>query len=80
MDLENFRRDLTAWLDANADDLTPPYQGTGTMDEQMAHFAHVKQALFDAEFGRYGWPESVGGLGGSPLLRAVVGEEVTCGV
>ena len=48
----------------------------GTMDEQMAHFTHVKRALFDAEFGRYGWPESVGGLGGSPLLRAVVGEEV----
>jgi len=67
---------LGAWLDANAADLTPPYEGSGTMDEQMAHFTQVKQALFDAEFGRYGWPESVGGLGGSPLLRAVVGEEV----
>ena len=76
MDLETFRRDLTAWLDANINDLTPPYEGFGSMDEQMAHFAHVKRALFDAEFGRYGWPESVGGLGGSPLLRAVVGEEI----
>ncbi len=76
MDLETFRGELGAWLDANAADLTPPYEGSGTMDEQMAHFTQVKQALFDAEFGRYGWPESVGGLGGSPLLRAVVGEEV----
>ena len=76
MDPETFRRDLTAWLDANADELTPPYGGMGSMDEHMAHYAHVKRALFDAGFGRYGWPESVGGLGGSPLLRAIVGEEI----
>ena len=73
---EIFRRDLTAWLDANADELTPPYEGAGSMDEQMGHYRDVKRALFDAGFGRCGWPESVGGLGGSPLLRAVVGEEV----
>ena len=36
----------------------------------------MKRALFDTGFGRYGWPESVGGLGGSPLLRAIVGEEI----
>ncbi|MCY3910794.1 MAG: acyl-CoA dehydrogenase family protein [bacterium] len=76
MDLETFRRDLGAWLDANTDDLTPPYDGAGSMDEHMAHYAHVKRGLFDAGFGRYGWPESVGGLGGSPLLRAIVGEEI----
>ena len=76
MDLDTFRRDLEAWLDANAVELTPPYVGAGSMDEQMAHYSHVKRALFDAGFGRYGWPESVGGLGGSPLLRAIVGEEI----
>ena len=26
---------------------------------------------------RWGWPEAVGGLGGSPLFRAVLGEELT---
>jgi len=26
---------------------------------------------------RYGWPSSVGGLGGPAVLRAVLGEEVT---
>ncbi|WP_420640425.1 acyl-CoA dehydrogenase family protein [Candidatus Poriferisocius sp.] len=76
MDPETFRRDLTSWLEANADRLTPPYQGHGSMDEQMAHYAMVKGALHDAGFGRYGWPEVVGGLGGSPLLRAIVGEEI----
>ena len=76
MDPETFRRDLGAWLDANANDLTPPYEGTGSMDASMEHYARVKRALYDADFGRYGWPESVGGLGGSPLLRAIVGEEI----
>ena len=76
MNPETFRRDLEAWLDANARGLTPPYEGVGSMDEQMAHYSHVKRALYDAGFGRYGWPESVGGLGGSSLLRAIVGEEV----
>ena len=76
MDPETFRGELGAWLDANADELTPPYEGAGSMDEQMAHYTHVKRALYDAGFGRYGWPESVDGLGGSPLLRAIVGEEI----
>ncbi len=76
MDPETFRRDLGAWLDDNANDLTPPYEGIGSMDAHMAHYSKVKRALFDAGFGRYGWPESVGGLGGSPLLRAIVGEEI----
>ena len=76
MDPETFRRDLAAWLDANAHELAPPYEGIGAMDAHMAHYSQVKRALFDADFGRYGWPESVGGLGGSPLLRAIVGEEI----
>lgn len=76
MDPETFRRKLGAWLDANAAELTPPYGGFASVDAQMEHYSRVKRALFDAEFGRYGWPESVGGLGGSPLLRAIVGEEI----
>ena len=76
MDPETFRRDLGAWLDANADELTPPYGSSGSMDEHMTHYSLVKGALFDAGFGRYGWPESVGGVGGSSLLRAIVGEEI----
>ena len=33
----------------------------------------VKSILFDAGWMRYGWPERVGGLGGSPLLRTELG-------
>ncbi|MEZ5168799.1 MAG: acyl-CoA dehydrogenase family protein [Acidimicrobiales bacterium] len=72
--LPEFRRELAAWLDDAA--LEPPYEGAGHLDEQMAQYSRVKAALWDADLGRYGWPEAVGGLGGPPLLRAVVGEEV----
>lgn len=74
METAEFRRELTAWLDRA--DLPAPSVGPGTLDEQVDRYFAVKQALWDADFGRYGWPEAVGGLGGAPLLRAVVGEEI----
>src|SRR4051794_26409646 len=36
----------------------------------------VKSILFDAGWMRYGWPERVGGLGGSPLLRTELGAQL----
>ena len=42
----------------------------------MAQLARVRRALWDAGWMRYGWPVSVGGLGGPAMLRAVLGEEV----
>ena len=74
VDVTAFRRELCEWLDAT--DLRPPFEGAGSLDEQMAQYFRVKQALWQAGFGRKGWPEVVGGSGGPPLLRAVVGEEI----
>ena len=74
MDLPTFREDLDDWLDEHARVLTPPYEGNGTLDERMAHLEHVKRLGFDAGWMRWGWPERVGGLGGSPILRAYLGE------
>ncbi len=76
MDTTTFRRDLTAWLDEHTGDLTPPFEGNGTLEAQMAQYRLVKGALWDADFGRYGWPEAVGGLGGPTMFRAIVGEEI----
>jgi alkylation response protein AidB-like acyl-CoA dehydrogenase len=76
MDIRSFRRDVTAWLDERATELTAPFEGNGTLEEQMAQYRAVKRALWDAGFGRYGWPETVGGLGGPTMFRAVVGEEI----
>jgi alkylation response protein AidB-like acyl-CoA dehydrogenase len=74
MELEEFRAGLDAWLDEHERKLTPPYAGHGHMDEQMAHLATVKRLTFDAGWMRWGWPEHVGGFGGSTLLRAYLGE------
>src|SRR5215213_1993670 len=43
----------------------------------MAHLSHVKRLTYDAGWMRWGWPERVGGLGGSTLLRAYLGEGLT---
>jgi alkylation response protein AidB-like acyl-CoA dehydrogenase len=77
MDLEGFRSGLDAWLDANADALRPEYDGAGTLDQQVAQLAKVKRMTFDAGWMRWGWPERVGGLGGSNLYRAYLGEAIT---
>lgn len=77
MELEEFRSGLDAWLDEHHAELTPSYAGVGTLDEQMAHLSKVKQLTYDAGWMRWGWPERVGGLGGSTLLRAYLGEALT---
>ena len=76
MDTRTFRHDLTEWLDEHTSELAPAYVGNGTLDAQMAQYRVVKGALWDAGFGRYGWPVAVGGLGGRTILRAVVSEEI----
>ena len=55
----------------------PDYPGTGTLDQQMAQLAKVKRMAFDAGWMRFGWPQRVGGLGGSTLTRAYLGEALT---
>lgn len=59
---------------------TPPVsslQHHQSLAEQVSQLGRVRAALYEAGWMRYGWPEWVGGLGGSALLRAVLGEEVT---
>jgi alkylation response protein AidB-like acyl-CoA dehydrogenase len=73
MNVAEFRTQLHAWLDAHLDELTPPFALPGTLDDQIAQMQRVKGLLFDAGWMRYGWPERVGGLGGSPMLRTELG-------
>ena len=77
LELPAFRADLDSWLDANRADLVADHEGSGTLDQQMAQLAKVKRLTFDAGWMRYGWPERVGGLEGSTLLRAYLGEALT---
>jgi alkylation response protein AidB-like acyl-CoA dehydrogenase len=68
-----FREQLVAWLGEH--DLTPPADDH-SLAGHLRQFARVQRALYDAGWGRYGWPEHAGGLGVPDILRAVVGEEV----
>ncbi len=77
MELAEFRRELDRWIDRHLDELAPPVGGPVTLDEQVAHLSTVKRLAFDAGWMRWGWPERVGGLGGSSLLRAYLGEALT---
>lgn len=77
MDLDDFRSSLDGWLDANQGPLAAPYEGTGTLDEQMAQVSKVKRLTYDAGWMRFGWPERVGGFAGSTLMRAYLGEALT---
>ncbi len=77
MELEPFREEVDRWLDEHQQTLAPPYVGIGTLDQQMTQLAKVRRLAFDAGWMRMGWPERVGGLGGSSLLRAYLGEALT---
>jgi alkylation response protein AidB-like acyl-CoA dehydrogenase len=77
MELNEFRADLDGWLDAQADVLGVEDADSQTLNGQMAQLAKVKRLTFEADFMRWGWPERVGGLGGSTLLRAYLGEALT---
>jgi alkylation response protein AidB-like acyl-CoA dehydrogenase len=77
MELDDFRPALDAWLDEHEPELAAGYAGVGTLDEQMAHLSTVKRLTYDAGWMRWGWPERVGGFGGSTLLRAYLGEALT---
>ncbi len=57
--------------------LEPPYGDHGSTEELLSHQRRVQRLLFDHGFMRWGWPVEVGGLGGNPLFRAVLGEELT---
>jgi alkylation response protein AidB-like acyl-CoA dehydrogenase len=74
MQLDAFRTSVDGWLDEHAAGLAPDHPGVGTLDDHMAQLAKVKRLTYDAGWMRWGWPERVGGLGGSTLLRAYLAE------
>jgi alkylation response protein AidB-like acyl-CoA dehydrogenase len=76
LDLAAYRAELREWLDANHEQLAPRFDPPGTLDDHIAQMQRVKSILFDAGWMQYGWPERVGGRGGSPLLRTELGAAI----
>jgi len=73
-----FRRAVVSWIDDHGGQalaLSP--EAGADVDAVLAHQRQVQRMLFDAGLMRWGWPQRAGGLGGSPVLRAVLGEELT---
>ena len=71
--IAEYRAGLHSWLDAHHDELAPRFTPPGTLDDHIAQMQRVKAILYEAGWMRCGWPEAVGGLGGSPLLRTELG-------
>jgi alkylation response protein AidB-like acyl-CoA dehydrogenase len=76
VEIDAFRTALDEWLDEHVAELAPAHLGR-SLDEEMAQLAKVRREIYDAGWARYGWPTRVGGLGGSGLLRAYLGEALT---
>jgi alkylation response protein AidB-like acyl-CoA dehydrogenase len=76
VEIAEFRAELHAWLDAHHAELAPRHPPPGTLDDQVAQMQRVKAILYEAGWMRWGWPERVGGLGGSPVLRTALGAAV----
>jgi alkylation response protein AidB-like acyl-CoA dehydrogenase len=77
MELDAYRKSLDAWLDEHQEALAPEHSGAASLDDDVAQINKVKRLTYDAGWIRYGWPERVGGLGGSNLLRAYLAEALT---
>jgi alkylation response protein AidB-like acyl-CoA dehydrogenase len=75
-ELADFRAQLHEWLDAHHAELAPRYAPPGTLDDHIAQMQRVKSILFDAGWMQFGWPERVGGRGGSPMLRTELGAAI----
>jgi alkylation response protein AidB-like acyl-CoA dehydrogenase len=71
----DFRAGLVTWIDEHGEQLAPPPED-GSVTTQLDHQRRIQRMLFDDGWMRWGWPEPIGGLGGSPTLRAVLGEEL----
>ncbi|MCU1429734.1 MAG: acyl-CoA dehydrogenase [Actinomycetia bacterium] len=74
---DEFRVALVEWIDARGTELQPTYHDHGTTAQLLDHQRDLQRLLFDDGWMRWGWPTSVGGIGGSPLFRAILGEELT---
>jgi alkylation response protein AidB-like acyl-CoA dehydrogenase len=76
VDVREFRAGVRAWIDEVGEPLIPEVEDQ-SVDAQLGHQRRVQRLLFDAGWMRRGWSTKIGGLGGSPILRAVLGEELT---
>jgi acyl-CoA dehydrogenase len=70
-----FRAGLSEWLSANISALAPfRSRRAGSIEAAFEHDNVLHRMLGDAGWTLYGWPEEVGGRGGTAVLRAILYE------
>jgi alkylation response protein AidB-like acyl-CoA dehydrogenase len=77
-DLTAFAGAVRGWIAEHVSDLAAfraPHPWS--LERTAEHDRQLHRMLYDAGLGRRGWPVELGGLGGSPLLRAILHEELT---
>lgn len=76
MEFEQYRKELAAFLDGEGAHLAPAGDAPATLAEHMAQHDRVMQAVYEAGFSRWGWPELVGGFGGTSIYRAELAQQL----
>lgn len=68
--------DFEAALSDAADELAPLRVPAADMATELKHAKAMMNWLYDGGWIRWGWPQDVGGLGGSPLIRCQILERL----
>lgn len=71
-----FAEEVRGWIADHTEEIEAVRAPGGSTSEQLQRLRHLQRLLYDAGLLRRGWPEKVGGLGGSMLLRGVLIEEL----
>jgi alkylation response protein AidB-like acyl-CoA dehydrogenase len=75
--IDEVRASFRQWMVDHAEELEPfRTEPVGSKTEAFSHFNPLQRKLWDDGWIKLGWPESCGGLGGSPVQRAAVMEEL----
>lgn len=75
-DADHVLDEFDAALLAAADELAPLRGPAADMAQALEHSRCMMKWLYDGGWSRWGWPEAVGGIGGSPLIRCQVLERL----
>jgi alkylation response protein AidB-like acyl-CoA dehydrogenase len=75
-DLAGFADRFRDWMTASSAELAPLLTAQSDYDSRVRDARALRRLLYEHDWGRAGWPEVAGGIGGTILHRAVVTEEL----
>ena len=73
-DLSTYTEHLEKWLAGSPATLRAATAAEPSFAARVEAMSALMRSLFDEGWGRYGWPEELGGLGGTILHRAALWE------